>query len=463
VKRHFPAVCGWLVFSVCACILTATAAAQDEAIQLVVDLLGEQDRELRQLAFEQIRDELKGEAATLKFADLLPKYPPPTQVGLLGALADRGDAAAAPAVRDLAASSKDDEVRVAAIAALGKLGGPADLKMLIGRVSAGSAAERAAARASLVRLPGDAVSTAIAAELIAVPAPARVTLFEVLTERRARNTIPTMLDAAAAADPAVRRAAMAALGELAGPDDLAGMVQGVLKAEVGREREDAEKAVMFVCRRIAESEDRAAPLLAAMNALPDPERMILLSALGRVGGSSAVPEVEKAIRDSRPDWHEAGLRALCNWPDASVTSRLLYSARTDEHPDHRTMALRALIRIAPLDDDRTDRRRLDVLRTAWVMCQTDAERNLVFDRARSIRAVETLRFVAPFIDVPQFAEKACETVVELAHHSSLRESNKEEFHRALDKVLRTSNDATVKDRAQRYKTGQTWVRPKAAS
>jgi len=54
-------------------------------------------------------------------------------------------------------------------------------------------------------------------------------------------------------------------------------------------------------------------------------------------------------------------------------------------------------------------------------------------------------------------------VVELAHHRDLREPNKAEFDRALDKVIQTSKDATVVDRANRYKKGQTWARPTALS
>jgi len=66
------------------------------------------------------------------------------------------------------------------------------------------------------------------------------------------------------------------------------------------------------------------------------------------------------------------------------------------------------------------------------------------------------------LEQPTFAQSACLTIVELAHHSSLRESHKEEFHRVLDQVHKISTDATVIDRAQRYQTGQTWVRPKSA-
>jgi hypothetical protein len=42
----------------------------------------------------------------------------------------------------------------------------------------------------------------------------------------------------------------------------------------------------------------------------------------------------------------------------------------------------------------------------------------------------------------------------------VREPHKDEFHRALDQVIEISKDPVVVDRAQRYKKGQTWVRPK---
>ncbi len=60
----------------------------------------------------------------------------------------------------------------------------------------------------------------------------------------------------------------------------------------------------------------------------------------------------------------------------------------------------------------------------------------------------------------RYAQQACQSVVELAHHRELRDENKAEFDRALDKVIQASKDATVIDRANRYKKGQTWVRPK---
>jgi hypothetical protein len=268
-----------------------------------------------------------------------------------------------------------------------------------------------------------------------------------------------MLAAAVADDSVVRAAAMTALAPLAGPEHISGLVQGVLRAEAGREREAAEKAVMFVCSRIADGAQRAEPLLAAMGTLKESDRRAILPTLGRVGGPAALKILEAAISDSDPELHEMGLRALCNWPDASIASRLTELAQQDEHPEHRTTSLRALIRIASLPDGRTDAEKLELLRTAMAVCTRDPERNLVLQRASAIRIPETLRFLTPYMDQPAYAPQAYQSVVELAHHRSLRESNKAEFDRALDKVIQSSGDATLIDRANRYKKGQTWVRP----
>ena len=120
---------------------------------------------MRALGLEQVRTEAKGPAATRQFAAQLPKLPPDVQAALLGALADRGDPAARPAVVDLLAASQDAAVRLAAIGALGFLGEPADSRLLLRLLTEGSPAEQDAARTALTRLPGESVSTAVAAEL----------------------------------------------------------------------------------------------------------------------------------------------------------------------------------------------------------------------------------------------------------------------------------------------------------
>ena len=81
-------------------------------------LLSDKDKEVRALGLEQVRDEVKGAEATRRFAALLPRLSPEARAALLGALGERGDAAARPAVLDQIECA-EPEVRSAAIRAVG--------------------------------------------------------------------------------------------------------------------------------------------------------------------------------------------------------------------------------------------------------------------------------------------------------------------------------------------------------
>jgi hypothetical protein len=337
---------------------------------------------------------------------------------------------------------------------LGSLGNTTDVPLLIRTLDA-EGPEKAAARAGLVQLTGPEVAAAIVAQMKQAPPEMRVKLLAVLGARRANDTVPAILDAAQEDDVAVRMTAMGVLGQLARPEHIPGMLKGLLKATPGAERDSAGIDVMLVCNRIADANKRANPLLAAWKALGPDERLAVLPTLGRVGGPAVLEIVAEAIADKDPQRHAAGIAAICLWPNASVAPRLIALARNESDADQRLLALRALIRVAALPDGRPDAQRLDLLKKAMAMATEEDDRNYVLKRAKAIRTIETLRFVVPYLSQPTFAQEACATVVELAHHRELREPNKAEFHRALDVVIRTSTDPGVVNRAKLYKQGKT--------
>ena len=214
---------------------------------------------------------------------------------------------------------------------------------------------------------------------------------------------------------------------------------------------------MLVCRRNRQADKRAQPLLAVMERLSEGDKTALLSTLGRIGGRPALAVIERALSDPDAKRREAGLGALCNWPDGSVAPRLLEIASTADDPAHRAMAADALIRVAPLPDGRPDAVRLAMLRKAMEISTSDGQKASILKRARAIRTLDSLHFVVPYMDQPGFAQVASETVVELAHHKELRQPNKAEFDKVLDKVIGTSKDPTVIERAKRYQQDRTYT------
>ena len=98
-----------------------------------------------------------------------------------------------------------------------------------------------------------------------------------------------------------------------------------------------------------------------------------------------------------------------------------------------------------------------MLKKAMEMASSDQQRALVLKRASAVLSLDTLRFVAPYMDQPEFTQLACKTVVELAHHKELRQPHKAEFNKVLDKVVALSNDPEVILRAKHYVKDETWV------
>jgi hypothetical protein len=456
----------WIVLASLSVLPAATFSADekpDDLVQMIVKLLGDKDAEFRAAGLDQVRSGAKGPAATKYFAAQLPALDAAAQVALLSALAERGDASARPAVLELIGASADEKVRAAAIAALGRLGEPADLPLLIKSLSGQSAAERAAARSSLSRVRGGTISAALAKEAGAAAPAVKVALIEVLATRRARDVLPAFVAATVDDNAQVRSAAMAALGQLGRPEQIAEMIPGVLKAEKGGERDAAERNVAFVCSRIENEDLRGQALIKALESNDTARTDQLLSLVGRVGGKTLIDFVAEIATGKDAARRKLGIDALSKWPDASVADKLLEITNKATDPAERSQAFQGYVKISATRDNRSDRQRLERMKQAMTIAKTPEEEMLVLNRCRTAYDVETLRFVLPYVERPQFAQLACETTVELAHHRELRDPNKTEFDKALDKVIAISKDPVVVDRAGRYKRGETWTRPAKAA
>jgi HEAT repeat protein len=416
------------------------------------------DADMRAVALDRVRHGLAGDWFTRAAIEKLPSLEPAVQAATLLALADRGDAAAVPAAMTLLAAATDPDVRAAAILLLGRLGGPAAVPVLVKSLSARDP-EQAAARRALVVIGGPESAAAIVTATGQAAAPgARAMLIEVIAERRDRTAMPLLLAAALDGDSGVRQAALRALGRFGGPDQVRDMAKSLLQSS-GDDRKAAELALVTVCTVNKDGSRSAEILLEQFASADESAQEILLPALARVGGPKVMGIIDGMI--ANPAKRQQGLEALAKWPDATVQDRLLELVGTTTDEGERDLLLAALIRIAPLPDNKLkDPQKLDLLKKTMALCQRTEDKARVLERANAIRTIDTFRFVVPYLDDPALAEPACRSVVELAHHQKLRDANKDEFMKALDKVLVTTKNQELVERATRYKAGQTWERKK---
>ncbi len=425
-------------------------AAGDAAGEQILELLQSDDADERAIAAGQVETVL-GTGALRTSEQTFAKLSPPAKVLLLAALALQGDKSAMP-VAVTAAMSDDASVRLAGVRALGTLGDAAVVPLLIKAIASGGD-QADAARGSLARVSADGVDEAVLKALAQADPGLRSTLIGVLDTRKAVIAVPALLQEAAHEDGGVRSRAVAALGTLAEPKDVAALVKLLLGTPKGRERDDAEKAIVLVCGRIEERDRQADPILEELAQAGQEQRCVLLPLVGRIGGGKALDAIREAMKSETAEVQDAAVRALCNWPDASVADELFKLAEQSENAGHRNWALRAYVRVIALPSNRPSAKSLEMFQKAMELAERDEDKRLIIGRVSTVRLVDTLRWVVPYLDDEALAQQACRTVVELAHHRDLREPNKKEFDPALERVIRISSDKGLVERAQRYLEG----------
>jgi HEAT repeat protein len=424
----------------------------DKAGDLILKVLGEDDAGAKAVAIGQIENLSAG--ALKPLAANLDKLSVPSRVSVITAIAARGDRSQLP-VALAAAKSAEADVKRAGILALARLGDASTVEFLLD-VMSGKDVNAGLAAESLANLAADGVNEKLIKVLEAEKTAVRsVALIGVLAQRKAVGAVPALLKAAGSGEASVRSAAFSGLKTLASPEHIPVMIAALLKTAKGAEREQAELAIVAVAAQV-KPEKRAESVLAAIKAAEKDHATELYPLLGRLGGAEALKVMRESVASSDPAHHDAGLTGLYNWPDATANDDLLALAEKGKDSE-KLRALQALIRINTVLIDRTPDERLTVLgvmKKAMTLATRDEERRAILEGLGNIRHIETLRFVVPYLDQPAFVQSACKGVVELAHSKMLREPNKAEFDKALDRVIALCKNPGLVDRAKQYKEGR---------
>jgi len=352
-----------------------------------------------------------------------------------------------------AAQSDKLGLRVVGIRGLGALADESTLPFLIERLADGGEVTKAAQEA-LCCLPRKTVSEELLA-LIEKRPELRAAAIEVLARMRCYEAIDPLVVLAADADPAVYEVALDGLRRIADPDDIdiPRLVGLLRKVAPGLHRDAVEKTIMLVCEKLPAGEDRAGPVLAALAKVPQAEPPKYLPLLGRLGGAKALQLIEASLAQTDPEVKQTAVRALCNWPDATVAGKLWELASGSDDPGARRSALRAYVRVVTLESKRPEAETLRMLQQAMKQAQSAEDKQLVLVRAATVRTLETVDWVAGYLDDPELAQAACESIVELAHHRFLRHPNMDRFGPLLDKVSKLSRDPAIAERAKKYRLG----------
>ena len=364
-------------------------AQEQKAIDTIIQFLGGADPKLRDIAIRHLRL-LPGETITQKLTEQLDKLPPPAQVQLLHALAERSDAAANAALIH-AASSENQAARLAALAGLARQESTTEsVTLLLDAAASRTGPEQAVARDSLIRLRGPQTDRALLALIDSGAAVRRVEAIQAVGQRGLTEGSAALLEATHNSVPAVRLAAIKALGQVAGSADYPALIDLLTQAGENQEREEAAHALEAVALRIDQPEQRIEPLVSRMPRASVDATTALLPVLTALGGPSALKAVQSAAQREEPAIQEAAMRALANWPDASALEVLRGIITSTTNATYRKLALRGFIRLIGLPGERPAQQTVADYRQALVWATSLDEKKLILAGLAELPQAEAL-------------------------------------------------------------------------
>jgi len=417
------------------------SAEPDKAPQLLIKALKGDVPELRDTAAAIIA-ETSGADATALYAEALRKLPRDGQVALLRGLSDRKDPVARPAVAKIAEKGKK-EVKLAALKALGSLGGAEDVGTLAKLLTSSEAETTDAAKAGLTVMRGKGVDPAIAAAASDAEPPVRAQLLELMATRRAKEAVPLAVANLGNADASVRVASLRVLDQLGGKDEVAVTVKAVLKAADDSERTAAGKALSAICSR--NGNDALPVVLAAMNEAGAASRVVLLRGVGQIGGPDALKTVLAALKDPEQAVSSEAVRVLSEWPTLDAVPHLLQLAKSEDL-SRQVLALRGYVRLAGIEPSAESKTQM--LKAAMDLAKRPDEKKLVLGAWGAVPTQQSLDTLRPCLDDAAVRDEAASGIIAIAPELAKDQKAKPQVLDALKAVVGKCENPQLRKKAQ---------------
>jgi HEAT repeat protein len=424
----------------CAAIIGLGTAGSEEDIARILGLITDPDVQARGAALSVLvhrRDPGTADHVLAKLA----KADTAAKPWLLRALVDLGDKRAGAALLK-AVEDEDQTVRIAALTGLARAGDASAVPALL-KSAAAKGEEQVAARNTLEVLAGKGVDDALVQHIADAPAvPQRVEAIRALGTRRTPEAVGPLFAATTDAEGSVRSEAFRSLGLIAPFNELPRALALLVNAKEDADRDNAAKAAVAIARKNDDIDARSAPVLAQLAKTEGPARYTLLAVAGQLGGERALAAIRDAVKSDDAKTHEAGVRALTNWPDAAPMQDLLTLAKTEPNNTLAILSLRAYVRLIGMPSKRKPEETVKLYQGAMEIAKRPDEKKMVLGGLGEVKHRTSLEAVAPFLSEDGLQGEACAAAIRIAR--DVWERNKDLAKFTMTKVLEVSKSDSQK-------------------
>ncbi|MDQ2656579.1 MAG: DUF1080 domain-containing protein [Bacteroidota bacterium] len=265
-------------------------------------------------------------------------------------------------------------------------------------------AEIQAASSALLRMMEDN-DTKVLAQKIATAKPAnKAAIIEIVAARRASGSFDVVLQNTSSNDAVVRKAAYAALPNLASSKNTRDLLRLLSEAKSDEETSSVQNALIA-------SIDKSNQDL--VNEAYTQNKAAILPLLPYVNDSNALGKVTDAFKSGSEKEKGAAFEALLNWQDHNAVRTLLAIRKDAQLKNYHEKAFQAVISQVAKSSQPDDQKLL-LLREAMGEAKTSGEKSSVIRAAGNLRGFLALTFVSAHLDNADLNRAASRSAMQIA-------------------------------------------------
>ncbi|MDR1500439.1 MAG: HEAT repeat domain-containing protein [Tannerellaceae bacterium] len=307
--------------------------------------------------------------------------------------------------------SDDPDVRQAAVRALVRIGDPSFIPSLANLLTSKDTLDISFGRDALIAFGGD-VESGVAHVITAAPDAGKIAAVEVLALRRAHTRINAVLELIKSGSPEVKKAAYAALKDLATEKDMV-LLCGMLETADAAAVPSLQRAVTASVSSLP-AKDQAQVISRRMLQAGEGAKHLYYVVLSATGDKDALPTIVTGFHQGKGAPKDAAFEALLAWKGAESTDELFAICEDASAPGYFDRSLTAYARAVSANTTLAgDDRYLGLLK-AIEIAHTNEQRTAILRQIGRTGSYQALLYAGGLLDDNSMRQAAADAVMNIA-------------------------------------------------
>lgn len=390
-------------------LLSAIQSNQD--VKLLTAAMSDKNAEYRAAALAAASENINPVTAS-SWLKTLKKAKPGVQAEIISMLGNSNELSVLHALQSFL-NNKDKGVALAAIQAVGKMGGEKSLPALLALMQNGSPDVVTAVKQAIRIMPGNDVVNQVAKVVPVFSGNAQASLIELLGLRHATEQSALLLPLLSSTNDEVRKASFSALPSMVGAKDLPAL-SSLIKSDLpAGDLAKVQDATIAALGSMSGSSEKSAYVLKEMQGLPASKKALYYRVLSAIGDQPSLQVVEAGFGEGDANVRQMAVDALSQWNGVNALEPLFKIGKETNDASYLDKVVAGYIKAVDASSYPADQKLL-LLRKVMEIAKTDAQKQMILKSAGNNKTFNTIVFAGNYLDDPALQQPAARIVMNVA-------------------------------------------------